>query len=113
MSPIDKTKIINKLKSTYRNIRISNIKPTGILATRLFMGVIFLPIILVIVAYIGAFIRGYVSDDISKIIDVGLKIIDHIFIPSVLGSVMGFLALWIDNNGNGIPDKLEEREDKK
>lgn len=110
---MDKSKIISAIKGAFQSVRVANIKPTGILATRLFMGVIFLPIILVIVAYIGAFIRGYVSDDISKIIDVGLKIIDHIFIPSVLGSVMGFLALWIDNNGNGIPDKLEEREDKK
>ena len=110
---MDKLAIINAIKKAYHSVRVANIKPTGILATRLFMGVIFLPIILVIVAYIGAFIRGYVSDDISKIIDVGLKIIDHIFIPSVLGSVMGFLALWIDNNENGIPDKLEEREDKK
>ena len=109
---MDKSKIISAIKGAFQSVRVANIKPTGILATRLFMGVIFLPIILVIVAYIGAFIRGYVSDDISKIIDVGLKIIDHIFIPSVLGSVMGFLALWIDNNGNGIPDKLEE-EDKK
>lgn len=107
---MDKTKIINTVKSVYSNIRIANIKPTGILATRLFMGVIFLPIILVIIAYIGAFIRGYVTDDATKVIDVGLKIIDHIFIPSVLTSIVGFLALWVDSNHNGVPDKLEEKE---
>ena len=41
-------------------------------------------------------------------ISVGINIIDHIFIPSVLTALVGFLALWIDKDGNGIPDKLEE-----
>ena len=59
-----------------------------------------------------AFISGYVSDDANKMISVGINIIDHIFIPSVLTALVGFLALWIDKDGNGIPDKLET-EDKK
>lgn len=59
-----------------------------------------------------AFISGYVSDEINKLINVGINIIDHIFIPSVLTALVGFLALWIDKDGNGIPDKLET-EDKK
>lgn len=59
-----------------------------------------------------SFIRGYVSDDMNKLINVGINIIDHIFIPSVLTAIVGFLGLWIDENGNGIPDQLE-KEDKR
>lgn len=44
----------------------------------------------------------------SKLISVGINLIDHIFIPSVLTALVGFLALWIDKDGDGIPDKLEE-----
>ena len=54
------------------------------------------------------FIKGYVTEDMNKLINVGINIIDHIFIPSVLTALVGFLALWIDKDGNGIPDKLEE-----
>lgn len=56
-----------------------------------------------------AFVAGYVSDDIAKLISVGINLIDHIFIPSVLTALVGFLALWIDKDGDGIPDKLEEQ----
>lgn len=56
-----------------------------------------------------AFISGYVSDETNKLINVGINIIDHIFIPSVLTAIVGFLGLWIDRNNNGIPDKLEEQ----
>ena len=55
------------------------------------------------------FRQGHVSDDMNKLINVGINIIDHIFIPSVLTALVGFLALWIDKDGNGIPDKLEEQ----
>ena len=59
-----------------------------------------------------AFISGYVTDETNKLISVGINIIDHVFIPSVLTALVGFLALWIDKDGNGIPDQLE-KEDKK
>ena len=52
-----------------------------------------------------SFVSGYVSDEANKLINVGLNIIDHIFIPSVLMAVVGFLGLWLDQNNNGIPDK--------
>ena len=103
-----KEKIISIFKNSYQNIRIANIKQTGILATRALVGLLLVPILLVVVAYMGVFIKGYVSDDIAKVIDVGIKIIDHIFIPSVLTALVGFLALFIDNNNDGVPDKLEE-----
>lgn len=109
---MDKQKLINKAKSIYSNIRIANIKPTGVLATRALIGVLLIPIIVVIMAYVMAFTTGKVTDDSGRIIDTGIKIVDHIFIPTVLTAIVGFLALWVDRNDNGIPDKLEN-EDKK
>lgn len=106
---LDKMKVINKVKTIYSSIRIANIHPTGILATRALVLTMLVPILLVITQYIMAFISGYVSDEANKLISVGINIIDHIFIPSVLTALIGFLALWIDKDGNGIPDKLEEQ----
>lgn len=100
--------IINTIKKSYKSVRVANIHPTGVLATRVLVLVMLVPILLVVTQYIMAFISGYVSDDANKIISVGINIIDHIFIPSVLTALVGFLALWIDKDGNGIPDKLEE-----
>ena len=102
------SKIINSIKKTYQSVRVANIHPTGILATRVLVLIMLVPILLVVTQYIMAFISGYVSDDANKMINVGINIIDHIFIPSVLTALVGFLALWIDKDGNGIPDKLEE-----
>lgn len=102
-------KLINSLKKSYQSVRVANIHPTGILATRALVLTMLVPILLVITQYIMAFISGYVSDEANKLISVGINIIDHIFIPSVLTALIGFLALWIDKDGNGIPDKLEEQ----
>lgn len=109
---MDKMKVINKVKTIYSSIRIANIHPTGVLATRALVLIMLIPIWLVITEYVMAFARGYVSSETNKLIDVGLNIIDHIFIPSVLTAVVGFLGLWLDRNNNGVPDKLEE-EDKR
>ena len=104
--------LINTVKKSYQSVRVANIHPTGVLATRVLVLVMLVPILLVITQYIMAFISGYVSDEANKLINVGINIIDHIFIPSVLMAVVGFLGLWLDQNNNGIPDKLEE-EDKR
>ena len=101
-------KIINTIKKSYQSVRVANIHPTGILATRVLVLTMLVPILLVVVQYIMAFVQGHVSDDMNKLINVGINIIDHIFIPSVLTAIVGFLALWVDKDGNGIPDKLEE-----
>lgn len=101
--------LINTVKRSYQSVRVANIHPTGVLATRVLVLVMLVPILLVITQYIMAFISGYVSEDANKMISVGINIIDHIFIPSVLTALVGFLALWIDKDGNGIPDKLEEQ----
>lgn len=101
--------LINTVKKSYQSVRVANIHPTGVLATRVLVLVMLVPILLVITQYIMAFISGYVSDEANKMISVGINIIDHIFIPSVLTALVGFLALWIDKDGNGIPDKLEEQ----
>lgn len=102
------TKLVNSIKKSYQSVRVANIHPTGVLATRVLVLVMLVPILLVVTQYIMAFISGYVSDEANKMIGVGINIIDHIFIPSVLTALVGFLALWIDKDGNGIPDKLEE-----
>lgn len=104
--------LINTVKRSYQSVRVANIHPTGVLATRVLVLVMLVPILLVITQYIMAFISGYVSDEANKLINVGINIIDHIFIPSVLMAVVGFLGLWLDRDNNGIPDKLEE-EDKR
>ena len=109
---MDKMKVINKVKTIYSSIRIANIHPTGVLATRALVLIMLVPILLVITQYIMAFISGYVSDEANKLISVCINIIDHIFIPSVLTAIVGFLGLWVDRNNNGIPDQLE-KEDKR
>ena len=104
--------LINTVKKSYQSVRVANIHPTGIFATRALVFVMLVPILLVITQYVMSFVSGYVSDEANKLINVGVNIIDHIFIPSVLMAVVGFLGLWLDKNNNGIPDKLEE-EDKR
>lgn len=104
--------LINTIKQSYQSVRVANIHPTGILATRALVFIILVPILLVVVEYIMSFVSGYVSDEANKIITTGLNIVDHIFNNPVLIALAGFLALWIDKNNNGIPDKLEE-EDKR
>lgn len=104
--------LINTVKKSYQNVRVAKVHPTGVLATRLLVLIMLMPILLVVTEYIMVFIRGYVDDMTLKIINTGINIIDHIFIPSVLTALVGFLALWIDQNNNGIPDSLE-KEDKR
>ena len=96
-------KLINSIKKSYKSVRVANFHPTGIFATRALVFIMLVPILLVITQYVMSFISGYVSDEANKLINVGLNIIDHIFIPSVLMAVVGFLGLWLDQNNNGIP----------
>ncbi len=109
---MDKTKLISTLKCAFQSVRVANIHPTGVLATRVLVLTMLVPIMLVVTEYIMAFFGGYVSDNANKLISVGINIIDHIFIPSVLTALVGFLALWVDKDGDGIPDQLE-KEDKR
>lgn len=109
---MDKRIVINKVKSIYQSVRVANFHPTGVLATRALVLTMLVPILLVVIEYVMAFVAGYVSDDANKLINVGINIIDHIFIPSVLMAIVGFLGLWLDRNNNGVPDRLEE-EDKR
>lgn len=105
-------KLINSIKKSYQSVRVANFHPTGIFATRALVFIMLVPILLVVTQYVMSFISGYVSDEANKLINVGINIIDHIFIPSVLTAIVGFLGLWVDRNNNGIPDRLEE-EDKR
>lgn len=101
--------LINTVKKSYQSVRVANFHPTGVLATRALVFIMLVPILLVVVQYLLSVIQGYVSDETNKLINIGLNIIDHIFNNPVLIAVVGFLALWIDKDGNGIPDKLEEQ----
>lgn len=101
-------KLINSLKKSYQSVRVSKFHPTGVLATRALVLTMLVPILLIVIEYVMAFVAGHVSDDLGKLINVGINIVDHIFIPSVLTALVGFLALWVDKDHNGIPDKLEE-----
>ena len=101
--------LINTIKKSYQSVRVANFHPAGILATRALVFIMLVPILLVVVQYLLSVIQGYVSDETNKLINIGLNIIDHIFNNQVLIAVVGFLALWIDKDGNGIPDKLEEQ----
>lgn len=103
---------ISTVKKSYQSVRVANFHPTGVLATRVLVLTMLVPILLVVTEYIMVFIRGYADDMTIKIINTGINIIDHIFIPSVLTALVGFLALWIDKDGNGVPDQLE-KEDKR
>lgn len=103
------SRLINSAKKVFKSVRVANIHPTGVLATRALVLVMLVPILLVVTQYVMSFISGYVSDEANKLINVGITIIDHIFIPSVLMALVGFLGLWLDKDGNGIPDKLEEQ----
>lgn len=105
-------KLINSIKQSYKSVRVANFHPTGIFATRALVFIMLVPILLVVTQYVMSFISGYVSDEANKLINVGINIIDHIFIPGVLTAIVGFLGLWVDQNNNGIPDRLEE-EDKR
>ena len=104
--------LISTVKKSYQSVRVANFHPTGIFATRALVFIMLVPILLVVTQYVMSFISGYVSDEANKLINVGINIIDHIFIPSVLTAIVGFLGLWVDQNNNGIPDRLEE-EDKR
>jgi hypothetical protein len=104
--------LISTVKKSYQSVRVANFHPTGIFATRALVFIMLVPILLVVTEYIMSFTKGYVTDDMNKLINVGINIIDHIFIPSVLTAIVGFLGLWIDRNNNGIPDQLE-KEDKR
>ena len=107
-----KTKAINALKTVYQGVRVANLRPTGVTLTKLLVFVMILPILLVIDVFVMSFMAGYVSETNRELIMLGINIIDHIFIPSVLMSLVGFLGLWIDKDNDGIPDKLEEDNSK-
>lgn len=104
------TKFVNSIKQSYKAVRVANIHPTGVFATRALVIIMLVPILLVVTEYVMVFSKGYVTEDMNKLINVGINIIDHIFIPSVLTALVGFLALWIDKDNNGIPDKLEDNK---
>ena len=49
---MDKLAIINRIKRSYKSIRIAGIRPTGVLATRALVLVMLVPMILVVAQYV-------------------------------------------------------------
>ena len=91
-----KYQIMNRLKSAYSSIRIANIRPTGILATRALVLTMLVPMVLVVAQYVLSTIKGYVSPEANQLIDKGIFIIDHIIVPSVLMTIVGLCGMFID-----------------
>ena len=60
-------KLINSIKKSYKSVRVANIHPTGILATRALVFIMLVPILLVVTQYVMSFISGYVSDEANKL----------------------------------------------
>lgn len=106
---MDKLAIINRIKRSYQSIRIAGIRPTGVLATRALVLVMLVPMVLVVAQYVLSTIKGNVSPEANQLIDKGILIIDHIFVPSVLMTIVGLCGMFIDKDHDGIPDKLEEQ----
>ena len=100
--------IINSLKKAFQSARVGGIHPTGVIATRFLVSIMITPIVLMSITYLLSFLQGYVSEEHGRLITVGSSIVDHVFTPPVVVAFSGFLALFIDRNGNGIPDRLEE-----
>lgn len=102
--------VINSFKKAFRSARIARISPTGIIVTRFIVSIMITPIILLSITYLLSFLQGYVSEEHGRLITVGSGIVDHVFTPPVVVAFSGFLALFIDRNRNGIPDRLEEQQ---
>lgn len=102
-------RLMDSAKKVFKSVRVANIHPTGVLATRALVLVMLVPMILVVAQYVLSTIRGYVSPEANQLIDKGILIIDHINVPSVLMAIAGLCGMFIDKNHNGIPDKLEEQ----
>lgn len=104
-----KTKAVNSAKKLFNSVKIANIHPSGMLATRIFILLILSVVIIITTLYIISFIKGYVSQDYAFMIDLGIKIVDHIYaVPAVLISVKLLFEFFRDKNNNDISDVLEE-----
>ena len=105
-----KEQVINSLKKAFQSARVARISPTGIVMTRFLVSIMITPIILLSLTYLLSFLQGYVSEEHKQLIAAGSGIVDHVFTPPVVVAFSGFLALFIDRNRNGIPDRLEEQQ---
>ena len=105
-----KEKIIQSFKKAFKSARVARISPTGVIATRFLVSIMITPIVLMSITYLLSFLQGYVSEEHGRLITVGSGIVDHVFTPPVVVAFSGFLSLFIDRNGNGLPHRLEEQQ---
>ena len=103
--------LIDAGKKIYTSVRVAKVHPTLVWGARILILVMLTPIILATVAYALSFYVGYVSPANEKLINMGAYLIDHMYgQPGVVISLTALLAIGIDRDGDGLPDKLEETQ---
>ena len=103
--------LIATLKNAFQNLKSGNIslaKKGNTWFIHITVILLIIPIVEVIglQTYIIAF--GNDSDLIFKLIDYGLKIIDHIYAIPVITGMLAYASRLVDSNNNGISDEDEK-----
>lgn len=102
-------KLIDSGKKIYTSVRVAKVHPTLVWGARILILIMLTPIILSTIAFAQSFAVGYVSVANEKLINMGTYLIDHMYgQPGVVISLTALLAIGIDRDGDGLPDKLEE-----
>lgn len=104
-------RLIDAGKKIYSSVRVAKVHPTLVWGARILILIMLTPIILSTIAFAQSFAAGYVSDANEKLINMGTYLIDHMYgQPGVVISLTALLAIGIDRDGDGLPDKLEETQ---
>ena len=104
-------RLIDAGKKIYSSVRVAKVHPTLVWGARILILIMLTPIILSTIAFAQSFAAGHVSDANEKLINVGTYLIDHMYgQPGVVISLTALLAIGIDRDGDGLPDKLEETQ---
>ena len=103
--------LIDAGKKIYTSVRVAKVHPTLVWGARILILIMLTPIILSTIAFAQSFTVGYVSEANEKLINMGTYLIDHMYgQPGVVISLTALLAIGIDRDGDGLPDKLEETQ---
>ena len=103
--------IIKSIKKAIQNVKFGNI-PLAKKGNTWFIHITLILLIIPIVEVIG--LQTYIiafgndSDLIFKLIDYGLKIIDHIYAIPVITGMLAYASRLVDSNNNGISDEDEK-----
>lgn len=89
------------------NLKGINITTSSIFFIRITIILLIIPIVDVIGLQMYLTVTGGNSDFVFKLIDYGLKIIDHIWAVPVVTGVVTFAHALVDKNHNGDSDEFE------